>query len=322
MAGLDGTASNGDTLLIERSWLVVISIALGAQVTALPSFAEFGSFRDIKVTPDLNQAAEARGELRTDAQEAADLLNVRSLVERIRQAKREKSPTNTRPLQNARLLCMWRIFIASEEVRKAVAAIDFELSSSYADMDSLMTRKGMTLNTLNTYNFMQSGALGIVKQSGSFPGGNTPTVNQTLGITAFGTRTALSIVNLLVVPHLFSRKIDSPPNTLAIFFDEHHRPPDADSSYLWKFFSTPIAGSGNTLTRREILIKHWQSFARLNTTSEITLKRLSQAPDPNESMSENIRVISQRLTLLHDLKTHLEELDGSLYELHKSITVD
>lgn len=76
------------------------------------------------------------------------------------------------------------------------------------------------------------------------------------------------------------------------------------------------------LTRRQILIKHWEAFEKLNSKDERRLKKLAAAPSYSERLNESIRIVSQRMDLLHGLRTHIEEFDTELYELHQAITLD
>jgi hypothetical protein len=281
-----------------------------------------GSYRDIKMAPNRDRVAESRGELRTDAQEASRILRVEPLVEKLK-ATKEAGITATqlpRPIQQARLLCLVKIFIAMEEVRKVVGVINRELSVSYTALDSLTTKRDMAMNMLNTTIFMQAGVLGCISQGVNFKYGQ-PITSKTVATVNFSNITGLSAVGLLV-PSIWSRRIDSPPNFLAHIFNESYRPGDAEKSYLWRFMSSPIPGSTDGLTRREVLIKHWEDFAALDSKQERQVKRLAAMPAGEERLSESIRILSQRITLLHDLKTHLEEFDGSLFELHNAITMN
>lgn len=282
-----------------------------------------GSYRDIKMAPDRDTAAEARGELRTDAQEASRLLRVEAMVEKLRAAKQAGISDSTqlpRTIQQARLLCLLKIFIAMEEVRNVIAVINRELSVSYTALDSLTTKRDMAMNMLNTTIFMQAGILGCISQGVNFKYGQ-PITSKTIATVNFSNITGLSTLGLLV-PSIWSRRIDSPPNFLAHVFNESYRPGDAEKSYLWKFMSSPIPGSSDGLTRREILIRHWHDFAGLDSQQEGQVKRLAAMPAADERLRESIRLLSQRITLLHDLKTHLEEFDGSLFELHNAITMN
>lgn len=281
------------------------------------------NFRDIKMTPSRDMQSESQGELRADARELMDLLNIRTLVSALRKSKESGTDSTqlSRTIQHARMLCLWKIFIASQEVRKVEAMIDFDLARSNEALDSLTAKRDMTRNMINTFNFLQSGTLGTIKNATSFPGPiqTTNAARQEMAMTFFGTSIALATTNLLM-PSLWRHSVDPPPNILVHVFDQNSKPNDADQSYLWKFMNSPIPGSDGTLTRRQILIKHWESFAGLDSKDELRLKKLSGSSSESEELSASIKVTAQRIALLQDLKTHFEEFDIALYELHKVIT--
>jgi hypothetical protein len=309
---------------LSNFYKLAISVAIFAGLaggTRACQAAETKIFRDITMTAPRDPASETRGELRTDAQEVVDVLKIGPMVERLRQEKRRGNLDSARlskPVEQMRLLCLWRILQASQEVRKAVAAIDYDLAESSGTLDRLNARQMMTIDMINTFNFMQSGTLGTIKQAMGLHGvGQAP--RQEVGMTAFGTRTVLSVVNLLV-PGFYNNRISSEPNALSHFLNASYSPSDANQSYLWKFLNTELPGT--QLTRRQILVRHWADFAGLDIGSAITVRRISSDRETDENLFENLRVIKQRLNLLHDLKTHIEEFDGCLYEIHQSITFD
>jgi len=315
---------------IGRSSVVKVAIILVGMLTLYPlgnstEASPAKSFRDIALTPERDEAKEAQGELRADARELAEVLRIKPLIimiEKSRRAGAEDATQLPRAVQNARIICLWRLFIASEEVRKVVQAINYDLATSYTALDTLVVKRNMTMNLINTANFLQGGTMGTVKQSLSYPGGFiTHVAAQEVGMTTFGLGTALA-ASTLFVPSFWSRKIDATPNTLAHIFNVSYRPNDADRSYLWRFMNSPIPGSSLNLTRREILLRHWQDLGLIQPGQAKSLARLSALPAQSESMTENIRIIMQRIALLNDLKTHFEEFDGSLFELHKAISID
>ncbi|MFA6208624.1 MAG: hypothetical protein WCT03_12545 [Candidatus Obscuribacterales bacterium] len=278
-----------------------------------------GSFYDIKMTPNIDHAAVAAGALRADAAEIADLLEVTAYVERLREFKKNNPSITSelpKPLLNAKVLCLWRILTLTEEVRHYSAAIDCDLASSNVVLAELCAKRDATSNMLNTANFAQGGVLGITKQSlllsHYFNSSQMPImISASLGM-------GLAMTNLMLPP-MWKSKITQSQNILSHFINTKYRPPDADHSYLFKFFTSEIPGSDVHLTRREILLKHWQAFKHLNPNDDKLMRKLSASPEPNEDMAENIKVLSLRIELLHDLKTHVEEVDGALYELHKAI---
>jgi hypothetical protein len=278
-----------------------------------------GSFYDIKMTPDIDHGAAAAGQLRADAAEIANLLEIMPYVERLREQKKSNPSATSelpKPLLNAKVLCLWRILVLAEEVRRYSAAIDCDLASSNVVLADLTGKRDATSNMLNNVNFAQGGVLGITKQSlllSKFFNSSQMPIMISASLS-----TGLSLTNLLL-PAVWKSKITQSQNILSHFINTSYRPADADHSYLFKFFTSEIPGSTNHLTRREILLKHWQAFKHLNPEDHKLMRKLSASPEPNEDMAENINVLSLRIELLHDLKTHVEEVDGALYELHKAI---
>lgn len=279
-------------------------------------------FLDIKMTAtrDINKSPEQLG---LDAQELADLLKIKPLVMALWEAKRSgiSSANLPKTLQYARLLCLWKIFTASEEERKVVGEVNHDLATSYIALDGLEAKRNMATNMINTANFMQSGILGTIKQSmGLRQGTNIP--RQDLAMISGGIGVTLASSTLLL-PYIWSHEIDSPPNILArIFNREYVHSSNNGKSYLWKYFNSPIPGSSTTLTRREILIKHWEEFARINSKDEKNICKLAALPYMSRSLNESIFYINRRITLMHDLNTHIEEFNIALCELHDAISID
>ena len=303
--------------------LILSSISLPVRAYAFGEGDSFKSYRDIKITPEvsINAAAPTEGIMRADADEIADLLRVRSLATTIRSAKSANASPLPRNIQQARLLCLYRIMIATEEVRKTVGIIDYEIANTNSNLGALVAKRNAFSNTLNTANFMQGGTAGTVKQSLGFPGGSTIAPRQEIAMASFGTSIALALINLLS-QKAWHRPMDSKPNSLAYVYDGARQPMDANESYLWKFLNTRIPGSPSPLTRREILVKHFAAVSRVDPSDDITVKRVTAIPSPEKQLNESIKILSKRIDLLHDLKSHVEEFDGSLYEFHRAIEID
>ncbi|MBY0357892.1 MAG: hypothetical protein K2W82_07810 [Candidatus Obscuribacterales bacterium] len=299
------------------------AIIFGSPLCLAATSTDKHEFRDIKIIPDRNLEAEAQGQLRADANELAELLKIKPYVESLRQYKaagKAKTTQLPKAMQHARLLCLWKIFIASQEVRKVVAMINYDLSTTRVNLDSLTNKKNMTANMINNANFLQGGVMGTIKQSLNLHGLHIPA--QEVGITTFGTGILLAGSNLFV-PSLWSRKINCAPNMLSHIFNQDFKPADASLSYLWKFMNSPVPGSESKLTRREILVRHWQDFEGININNRMHCAQLAAHPlSPEQCLKENICIISQRMDLLEDLKCHMEEFEASLYELHESIAVN
>lgn len=303
----------------------IVSVCVLALLATSSMCKEEKAFRDIKMTPERDEVSESAGALRVDAAEVAELLNIAPMVERLRQLQKEAPTDSThrsRNVQSMRLLCLWKIFIAEQEVRKAVAQIDYDTGVAFQSLHKLEARQNSIINDINQINFMQSGVLGVIKNSISFKGRhNNPVAAQEIAMTAFGTSMALSLTNMLIVPRFMNQRVDSKPNMLSFILNSERKPSDLAQSYLWKFFNKPIPRSSVTLTRREILIKHWEDFDGLRS-SDVKNNNVLASMSPDERiLKENIRAVNQRIDLLQDMKTHIEEFDTSLFELHQTITL-
>lgn len=304
--------------------LSVVATATAARATTTTTATaaiEAKAFKDITLTPARIPENEARGDLREDAKEVAQVLGVEDAVERLRREKGNFS--NSKELQSVRLMCLWKIFIAAEEVRKVVTECQFDLAQAHIALDQLTGKKQMVSNMITTANFMQGGTLGIVKQSISFKNSGKTRARvfrrraQEIAITSFSTGTGLAMLNQMIGP-VWSRRIDCRPTMLSHIFDENYQPADHQISYLWKFYSKPCPGYTNNLTRRQVLVKHWQDFGGVNVSNKNLVDKVSA--DVEDIERENIRILSTRISLLNDLVSHIEEFDASLYELHKAIT--
>lgn len=309
--------SSNSIKLLKLAW-VVIPLVVSHTLTGAASAATKDEFRDIKLTAERDLSSEAQGYLRADAKEMEQLLDVSSIVDKLKSARANGQDTKSLPksVQNARMLLLWRMLEASEEVRKVVNEIDFDLADTHINLDSLTSKKNMTSNMLNTANFFQGGVCGVIKNSMALKKYN-PVARQTIAISSFSTSLLLSTINLSV-PYWYHRRPDRKGNMLAHIFDPSFKPRDAQNSYLWKFFNAPVPGAPGQLTRREILVKHWQSFGGVRANDDRTIKLVSDNPD--NDLNESIGLLQQRISLLQDMKTHIEEFDACLFELHQCTT--
>jgi len=281
------------------------------------------SFVDIELAPVRDRESEARGELRADAKEAARILNIEPYVERLRTLKKQGMQASgqlSRRDQTMRLLCLWKLLVASEEVEKLTAKIYCDLDASQVTLQSLTARKNLTADLLNTLNFAQSGVQQTVHQGVVFNHG-LPALGTELAISSSGWSVALSPL-YMIVPPLWSHRIGGEPTALTYFFDKNYGVADSHRGYIWKFMNSKIPGSSLNLTRREMVLKHWEDFAAVNSADKQMLDRLAANTSESINLRSTISILSKRVFLLEDLKVHFEEFDGSLYELHKAIAFD
>ncbi|MGH9548558.1 MAG: hypothetical protein ACRD3W_04250, partial [Terriglobales bacterium] len=109
-------------------------------------------YLDITMIPD-SSAAEAQGLMRPDAEEIAELLKIKPLVDRIRAAKQSGETDYShmpKPILQAKILCLYKIMIAKQEVRRLVAQLDRELAEGNIALNTLTARKGNFANAVTT----------------------------------------------------------------------------------------------------------------------------------------------------------------------------
>ena len=298
-----------------RTILLCILLAVGA-VSATPAEADT---RNVKAFVDITMVPAHTGqpgELTLDALEAAQILKILPMVERLRREAVTASPPS-KIVSQMRLLVICRIMAASEEVRKLVASINRDLASANIALSELSAKRARTGNMITAATFTQGGILGVLGKSGQLAG--YPPQSAVKVVTASSIAIGLSTVNMFVTPHLYHSRIDNGPNSMTNFLSLNLNPPDANRSYLWQYFNQPVLGSPITITRRELLLKHWKAFLGFDATNKLSVQKMSGLPDGAENVDEGIGRVNERIALLHDLESHVEEFDTSLYELHKSI---
>lgn len=256
------------------------------------------------------------GELTLDSLEAAQILRILPIVERLRAVPPSSAPSS-KNISQMRLLVICKMMAASEEVRKAVAAINRDLAASYVALDELTTKQDRMRNMITTATFTQGGILGTLGKSGHLAG--YPPQDAVKLVTGASIATGLSVINVLATPRVWTRRVDSGPNSMTPFMNLNFNPKDASQSYLWRYFNEPVLGSTLSITRRELLLKHWKAFLGFDVANKMSVKKMTGLPDGSENLTEGIGLVNKRIALLHDLKSHVEEFDTSLNELHKSI---
>lgn len=306
-------------IAVRRLAYACMCALLVACLTPSAALSSAGNYLDIQLTPGSTEHAEDNGPLRADALEAAEILHIRPYVELLRAARQSgvEPEHMSRAQLNAKYLCLTRILAARMEVRKFVVSIKKDLDRSYVALDTLVLRNQNAQDFNNSLNFMQIGVLAIIKQKLLIQ--KKFAVPPYLLTTLNANATGLSAMNL-IIPSLCIRRIDEAPNGLNGFLDESYHPRDAAKNYLWRFFESPIPGGDQNLTRRQLLVRHLSEFQHVNLNNHRQLRRLSATPKPKETLYEDAKTVSHRISLLFDLRSHVEEFDYSLYELHKSIT--
>ncbi len=240
------------------------------------------------------------------ASEAAQLLKVNSVVGQLVQMK---GSSDTRRVAELDLHLQEALLAGMLDVRIATDKIDDELNYSYdVILSRLLMRRGKLLQWNYDATFIQTGVFSAIAGLLFLKG--YPKAGNELFIVQSSIGTLLSALGLVLM-HGGWRKIDTPPNSLAAVFD-------LESSYSFspmiaEFLNLPSPES-KTQSRRAFLIEKWKStrVATLNLDKPRNRDKVAAA---GSCKFDTIKIVQNRIDLLHSLKTRLEEIDAELFDL-------
>lgn len=199
-----------------------------------------------------------------------------------------------------------RVMQKALEVRSACDQIDNQLSQEYQAKGAILAGRSRGIQYNNILNFTQSGTLGVISQGLSMIG--QPNQGNKLDLIAGSTVLLLSSAALL--QQRLGRRPSKPElNVLAQVLVPGATTKEFPSSVL-QFLNSSATANG--LTRRESLIERWRKSGviRTNLRKEGNLVKLSASG--KTSRRESVRLISDRIVMLHDVNTTIESMDKQL----------
>ncbi len=254
------------------------------------------------------------------AVECARLLKIQEPVERLLSLRRaaNRSAVGSEELHLATRLTE-RLLAACLEVRRAADLLDRELASEYDARASMIQDRDQAIALNNRINFTQFGVLAGELADGYYGTSrqkSAPLVANILEIVAGSTTFAMSCLALLQIRGL-SRPVPSKPNFLGQFLGLDVPGDKKFSPLIWTYLNSVAPGSRDGLTRRQEQIAYWKRVKVLtyNLDNPEHLRQLAACPLSRRRRSESIKLISNRISMLHDLQARVELLDGELLEL-------
>ncbi len=264
-----------------------------------------------------NSSINSAMPLTAGAREAAQLLGLMPLVQRLQESKLTGDPALMSDEQMAiRVHLLDRILEESLEVRVVADRIDRELAWAYTGKGMLEARRQKRLNYLFTANFMQGGILGIL--AGPMFLNKQPTAGAELLLIGSSVGLLLSTL-ALVESRSGTKKIDGEVTVLADVYElnqsgtKQHEP-----AVVMKFFNSVPPNSLDHKTRREVLIDGWKRGKYLRDTSEKHLDKLAAINPPGAKYKENIGLLGDRIRMLYDVQWTIEQLDAELLDLMRA----
>lgn len=275
------------------------------------------------LTPSVSaeQSSEQRltTTLSAKAKDAADLLHVTDWVQRLFALPHQDQPTDRRAIM-MKMIIYKRVMAAILEMRKTTARIDKELAYAYDVQSGLLARRGKMVRYTTIANFSQFGAMGTAR-TGLLINGKVPEATQNASnyLRIIAASTSVFLASMTVLERRSGkRKIDADPNALAGIFDIDSARAYYLPDVVWNFLNEPPPEGG--ASRKERLVKQWQTLRHLNPSNTTYIHRITATPLTEEEKTETVRILEDRIFMLHDLHAVVEQLDAELLELVNAVS--
>lgn len=260
--------------------------------------------------PDMLMNSYKRGvQYSSGSAEVAALLNLNSQLEELKVLRRDN--INNVRRDELELQILESSLEAAMEVQVAADRVDEELNYNYhIVLAQLLQSRGKALQMIYDANFIQSGILGIIAGK-SYLSKNSIT-GDTMFVISGGIGTGLTTLATLT-NHGFWRKVDTGPTGLAQVMDLHPAEPYRFSPFISCFLNDIPPGITDGMTRAEYLNKKWaeHKVSAVNINKQKNREKLANMPHKYDT----IKIVSNRIKLLHSLKKELEAFHIEVLEL-------
>ncbi|PZM86266.1 MAG: hypothetical protein DKT66_02390 [Candidatus Melainabacteria bacterium] len=219
-------------------------------------------------------------------------------------------PAPANPTENKidkQLILTKRVLQHALEIRSASDQIDNQLSDEYTAKGAILASRARGIQYNNILNFTQSGLLGIVSQGLVMKGKN----NHANAIDLVSGSTLLLLSTAALIQARIGRRPSKPElNVLAQVLVPGAPTKEPIPASVQQYLNSPAADK--SMTRRESLIERWRKSGVITTNlkSERNLGKLSASGIT--SRREPVQLITDRIVMLHDVKTTIESMDKQL----------
>lgn len=252
----------------------------------------------------------ATSEYTAGANEVVRLLKIQPQVEELIRLRRSNTENDRR--DELELFVLERTLEGALEVQVAGDKVDEELNYNYhIVLEQLLSRRARWLQYNYNLNFLQSGILGIV--AGRLYLSREAFAGDQQFVISGGIGAGLTTLAILTT-HGGWRKVDTGPNSLAEVLNLH---PDSQyrfSPFVSSFLNNPSPDSTDGRSRREVLNDDWKKYrvSTMKLDRQKTREALSAMPSHKY---DTIKLVTNRIALLHSLKKELEAFNVEVLDL-------
>jgi len=266
----------------------------------------------------ISEGSRVEGQLRPNAAEAATLLDVIPEIARIQVLKKASSDSPDLALIQNQLVLTGKIFSAQLETTATGSTTHQEITHETQVLARMKHARDLGVALTNNANFYQinileliiNGPLGL-STARKFPAGDR------LTIVSGAAAIVLASAAFLVERRGGHRPSRAEPNMLAPCFDLNSQASSNFSPLLLKFLNSADPYSANKQTRREELINYWvqSKILSIDVRKPEAQEKLSATGTDHRRRDETIKLISDRIAMLYDLRTVVDLMDIGLADL-------
>jgi len=318
----DMPPSKNDTISIARTRIALLHSVKGT----IESIDQQLLLILLSTEPAVSGATTSGGgaldrQLGRNASEAASLLGVQQLMERVKMPKATAgAPPELNSIEN-QLLVTRRIFSAQVETTATGSTTNQEIVHESEVLARMKHARDLGVALTNNANFYQinileliiNGPLGLSTPK-NFPAGDRLTIIS--GASAIGLATAAFLER-----HGGFRHSQAGPNMLGPCLGVNSPAVSKFSPMLLRFLNSADPYSANNKTRKEELIEYWvQSKILSNDVRKAAVQERLCATGPNHHWwDETIKLITDRIAMLYDLRAVVDLMDAELADLLRQV---
>ncbi len=271
-------------------------------------------------------AHETTAQLAPTATGVANILGVQAQANKLAAAAQQDNPPPD--LVSEQLWLTRRVLYAVLDVGRAVDAVDLEIAVEREAVDHLKRMRDLAIQMTNTANFFQINVLGLIIDG---PLSLTGSARKNLYANRLNIVSGLTVgglAGLTIIEHPGGVRLERVhPNTLAPVFNLDNNNAPVLSQEICDFLNAPtfhLSGSGATLsgeTRMQKLVTYWQESKVISSKieSQSEKEKLAAVPPGHRQINERIKLISDRIRMLYDVRTMISLMDEGLSDLLRAI---
>ena len=205
---------------------------------------------------------------------------------------------------------------AALELEEALANIDGDLTTTNMQLSFFSDRHDRAVALGNLATFVTSGTLGVLDSGTSINMG--PPLNNILGITGNSASVGIPLLAQRPPKYKNPKRGLTGGNMLAPIFGRPYSGAGYDP-IIWEYLESVPANSKNNLSRRNLLLKTWESYRGLQATDPRSKELIDAVTGVTQPDKISLNVLKVRSELLVDLRALVQQMYRDISDLNTSV---